>query len=179
MYIDEVVKKKVGKKSKWSLLFFVYSVENLWLFGGRFGICFSISSTWMYDYIILWFVLIFNQTRVEDFVFRQGYNVCWIIVTIKERPKCRYESHLSRIKIMVIKEQVRYAQCVASVKLNLRLQMVEHNIPLRNAVVERLVKHVNSGGNVLNQPIESFQQTFTCVCTATHNLPVPAFIHGL
>jgi len=59
------------------------------------------------------------------------------------------------------------------------LHIVEYNKPLIVQCSSRLVKHVNPGGNVLNQPIESFQQTFTRVCAATHYLPVPAFIHGL
>lgn len=46
-------------------------------------------------------------------------------------------------------------------------------------VSEYLVKHIDSRGNVLNQPIKSFKQPFTCVRTAAHNFPVSGFIHNL
>lgn len=60
---------------------------------------------------------------------------------------------------------------------SLSLKMGE-SIWSADQIRQPLIKHVNSRGNVLNQPIEPLKQTFPGISTASHDIPVSAFIHG-
>jgi hypothetical protein len=39
------------------------------------------------------------------------------------------------------------------------------------------VEDVDAGGNVLNQPVETLEQTLAAVRAAPHDLPVPVLVH--